>query len=44
MCNVDGNWTRIGYVVREALDCLHTVLAAKKIVYVKFACMGEVHG
>ena len=32
-CNVDGNWTRIGYVVREALDCLHTVLAAKKSVY-----------
>ena len=37
MCNVDGNWITIGYVVREALDCVHTVLAAEKIIYVKFA-------
>ena len=36
-CNVDGNWVRIGYVVREALDLLHSVLAAKKIISVKFA-------
>ena len=37
MCNVDSNWITIGYVVREALDCVHTVLAAEKIIYVKFA-------
>lgn len=36
-CYVDNSWTRIGYVVREALDSVHAAIAAKRIVYVKFA-------
>ena len=37
MCEVDGGWHRIGYIVREALDHVHKALTQKKIIFVKFA-------
>ena len=36
-CCLDGNWIRIGYVVRDALDYVHAAISAKKIISVKFA-------
>ena len=36
-CFVDGEWHRIGYVVREALDHVHDALSEKKIISVKFS-------
>ena len=36
-CYVDNSWTRIEYVVREALDCVHDAIATKRIKSVKFA-------
>ena len=36
-CYVDNSWTRIGYVVREALDCVHDAIAAKRIKSTKFS-------
>ena len=36
-CNISGNWYRIGYIVREALDDVHKALAQKRVVDVSFA-------
>lgn len=36
-CKVDGEWSRIGYIVREALHHVHQALAQRRIIYVKFA-------
>ena len=36
-CKIDGEWRRIGYIVREALDHVHTALTQKKILNVNFA-------
>ena len=33
-CQIDGMWQIIGYIVREALDDVHEVLAAKKVIKV----------
>ena len=35
-CNVDSKWQRIGYIVREALDCVHQALSSRKIDSVHF--------
>ena len=37
MCQVDGKWHRIGYIVRELLDHVHEALAENKILSVTFA-------
>ena len=37
-CKVDGEWSRIRYIVREALHHMHQPRARKRIIiYVKFA-------
>ena len=36
-CWVDNKWHRIGYVVREALDCVHEALHTRSITEVRFA-------
>ena len=36
-CRVEGRWQRIGYIVREALDEVHTALTQKKIIDVSFS-------
>ena len=36
-CNLDGEWKKIGYVVREALPDVHAALSGKKITAVQFA-------
>lgn len=35
-CYIDGEWKRIGYIVREALDHVHDAITMKKIISVKF--------
>ena len=35
-CELDGKWERIGYVVKEILDQVHTALSAHLIMAVKF--------
>ena len=37
MCELDGKWEKIRYIVREALDDVHQALIEKRIVSVKFA-------
>ena len=37
VCNVDGKWQRIGYIVRECLDHVHKALQEKRILAVKFS-------
>ena len=37
LCQLDGEWHRIGYVVREALEDVHQTISQDKIIYVKFA-------
>ena len=36
MCQTDSGWERIGYVVREATDEVHSAIRNKKILQVKF--------
>ena len=36
-CLLEGRWRRIGYVVREVLDDVHTAILENKIVSVKFS-------
>lgn len=36
-CCIDGQWQRIGYVVREVLDEVHTAMRAGDIIDVQFA-------
>ena len=36
-CNLDGQWKRIGYVVREALSEVHAALSDSSITDVKFS-------
>ena len=35
-CNIDSNWERIGYIVHEALNAVHSAIASNLIVNVKF--------
>jgi hypothetical protein len=35
-CKISEEWIRIGYIVREALDHVHTALQHKKIIRVRF--------
>lgn len=37
ICNVDGTWNRIGYLVREVLEVVHEAIECNKILCVKFA-------
>ena len=37
LCNIDGKWTRIGYVVRELADEVHEAISKNQIMSVKFA-------
>ena len=37
MSEIDGTWTRIGYVVKEVLEHVHEAMNAKQIVSVEFA-------
>lgn len=36
MCHVEQEWERIGYVVHEALDDVHTAMDEKKILDIRF--------
>ena len=36
-CELNGKWLRIGYVVREALDCVHLFLECNYITKIEFA-------
>ena len=36
-CEINNEWLRIGYVVKEALDSVHMAIKQKKIVDIKFA-------
>ena len=36
-CQIGGEWKRIGYIVREALDHVHEALTEQKIINVKFS-------
>ena len=36
MCHVNKEWERIGYVVQEALDDVHSAMDEKKILDVRF--------
>ena len=36
-CNINDNWQRIGYVVKECLEHLHQALSEKRILAVKLA-------
>ena len=36
-CNIDGQWPRIGYVVREVLDDVHEAIRNEMVLSVKFA-------
>lgn len=35
-CNLHGKWERIGYVVREALESMHTAISCDSILAVNF--------
>lgn len=35
-CELDGNWHRIGYIVRECFDHVHNALAGHTIMSVRF--------
>ncbi len=37
VCEVDGKWQRIGYVVTQVLDEVHDALQTRKIISVRFA-------
>ena len=36
-CNLDGEWKKVGYVVREVLPEVHAALQEKKIMGIKFS-------
>ena len=37
LCFIDGKWQKIGYVVKEALNDVHTALSSNTVRDVKFA-------
>ena len=37
MCHIDGNWQRIGYIVRECLEHVHLALSEGRILSVKIS-------
>ena len=36
-CQIDDEWHRIGYVVRETLEHVHKAISQNRIIYVKFS-------
>ena len=40
---VDHSWERVGYLVREVLENVHTAQQDNKIVLVELQCMGKIY-